>query len=39
MMTAIPGYDYVVTGYRWSNPSRITYSIAPDGVHLGPRNE
>ena len=32
LMTAIPGYDYVVTGYRWSNPARITYSIAPDGV-------
>src|SRR5262245_28838878 len=32
LLTAIPGYDYVVTGYRWSNPAHITYSIAPDGV-------
>ena len=31
-MTAIPGYDYVVTGYSWPNPNHITYSIAPDGV-------
>ena len=32
LMTAIPGYDYVLTGYSWPNPSHITYSIAPDGV-------
>ncbi|MDR3621492.1 MAG: matrixin family metalloprotease [Paludisphaera borealis] len=27
--------DYVLTGYQWSNPGRITYSIAPDGVYWG----
>ena len=32
LLTAVPGYDYVVTGYSWPNPSHITYSIAPDGV-------
>jgi hypothetical protein len=32
LMTAIAGYDYVLTGYSWQNPGRITYSIAPDGV-------
>ena len=32
LMTGIPGYDYVLTGYSWQNPARITYSIAPDGV-------
>jgi len=32
LMSAIPGYDYVVTGYSWPNPDHITYSIAPDGV-------
>lgn len=26
------GVDYVISGYKWSDPSRITYSIAPDGV-------
>jgi len=27
------GVDYLIKdGFRWSNPSRITYSIAPDGV-------
>ena len=31
-MTGGPGYDYVLTGYSWQNPARITYSIAPDGV-------
>jgi hypothetical protein len=31
-MTAIPGYDYVLSGYTWQNPSHITYSIAHDGV-------
>ena len=28
-----PGVDYVLTGYSWDDPSRITYSIAPDGVY------
>ncbi len=31
-LLATPGYDYVLSGYAWQNPSRITYSIAPDGV-------
>jgi len=31
-LMASPGYDYVLTGYSWSNPAHITYSIAPDGV-------
>ncbi len=30
---ATAGSDYVIkNGFRWANPSRITYSIAPDGV-------
>lgn len=32
LMAAV-GVDYVVEGLKWSNPSRITYSIAPDGVY------
>jgi Matrixin len=32
LMSVVPGYDYVLTGYSWPNPSHITYSIAPDGV-------
>src|SRR5690348_7680560 len=32
LMTGIAGYDYVLSGYSWQNPARITYSIAPDGV-------
>jgi hypothetical protein len=34
------GYDFVSSGYRWSNPAHITYSIAPDGVFWdhGPNN-
>ncbi|WP_168221671.1 matrixin family metalloprotease [Aquisphaera giovannonii] len=28
----MPGNDYVLSGYKWSNPGHITYSIAPDGV-------
>jgi hypothetical protein len=32
LMSVIPGYDYVLTGESWPNPSHITYSIAPDGV-------
>ena len=31
-MSVIPGYDYVLSGESWPNPSHITYSIAPDGV-------
>jgi len=31
-MSVIPGYDYVLQGESWPNPSHITYSIAPDGV-------
>ncbi|MFO0890265.1 MAG: matrixin family metalloprotease [Isosphaeraceae bacterium] len=31
-LLATPGYDYVLSGLRWENPSRITYSVAPDGV-------
>src|SRR3954467_6962633 len=27
------GSDYVLSGFRWANPDRITYSIAPDGVY------
>jgi len=34
-LMATAGSDYVVTGREWSNPSRITYSIAPDGVFWG----
>ena len=29
---ATAGVDYVLSGTSWGNPSRITYSIAPDGV-------
>jgi len=29
---ATAGYDYVLSGHKWANPSRITYSIPPDGV-------
>jgi hypothetical protein len=32
LMSGIAGYDYVLTGYSWQNPARITYSIPPDGV-------
>ncbi|WP_165219001.1 matrixin family metalloprotease [Aquisphaera insulae] len=32
-LMAVAGYDYVLSGYKWSNPGRITYSIAPDGVY------
>lgn len=31
-MSVVPGYDYVLYGTSWPNPSHITYSIAPDGV-------
>jgi hypothetical protein len=31
-LMATAGVDYVLSGASWSNPSRITYSIAPDGV-------
>ena len=32
LLTSTSGYDYVLTGDSWPNPSHITYSIAPDGV-------
>ncbi len=32
LLTITPGYDYLLSGYQWANPSHITYSIAPDGV-------
>ena len=32
LMAVVPGYDYVIQGEKWANPSHITYSIAPDGV-------
>src|SRR3954447_25740256 len=32
LLTAVAGVDYALTGYRWSNPGHITYSIVPDGV-------
>ena len=31
-MTAIAGYDYLLSGESWADPGHITYSIAPDGV-------
>lgn len=31
-LLATIGADYQLSGFRWSNPERITYSIAPDGV-------
>ncbi|MGC8640945.1 MAG: matrixin family metalloprotease [Isosphaeraceae bacterium] len=33
LLTAVPGYDYVLTGQSWPDPAYITYSIAPDGVN------
>ncbi|WP_406699484.1 matrixin family metalloprotease [Singulisphaera sp. Ch08] len=32
MLLATVGYDYILSGTRWVNPSHITYSVAPDGV-------
>src|SRR4051812_27347021 len=32
LMTAIAGYDYLLSGESWADPSHISYSIAPDGV-------
>ena len=32
LTAAVAGVDYVLTGFSWSNPAHITYSIAPDGV-------
>jgi hypothetical protein len=26
-----PGYDYVLSGFSWPNPTHVTYSVAPDG--------
>jgi len=34
-LMATAGIDYTLTGLKWSDPSRITYSIAPDGVYWG----
>ncbi len=33
LLSVTPGYDYVLYGTSWPNPSHITYSIAPDGVY------
>ncbi|SIN74463.1 Matrixin [Singulisphaera sp. GP187] len=40
MLLATAGYDYVLNGTRWADPSHITYSVAPDGVlwDHGPSN-
>ncbi len=32
LLSAVAGVDYTLSGYQWANPTRITYSIAPDGV-------
>jgi hypothetical protein len=32
-LLAVPGYDYALSGFQWSNPAHLTYSIAPDGVY------
>jgi len=29
---ATAGYDYVLSGFKWPNPAKITYSFPPDGV-------
>ena len=34
-LMATAGVDYVIQGAKWTDPSRITYSIAPDGVYWG----
>lgn len=31
-LLSVAGTDYAFSGYTWTNPSRVTYSIAPDGV-------
>lgn len=31
-LMATVGYDYILSGFKWANPSRITYSFPPDGV-------
>jgi hypothetical protein len=33
VLLATAGTDYIATGFRWTNPSHVTYSIAPDGVY------
>jgi predicted Zn-dependent protease len=33
MLLATAGYDYVLSGYRWTNPSQLSYSVASDGVY------
>lgn len=33
LLLATAGYDYALSGYRWANPSQLTYSVAPDGVY------
>lgn len=33
LLSVTPGYDFVTSGYRWLNPDRIAYSLAPDGVY------
>ena len=32
MLTGVPGVDYTPSGFTWSDPGRLTYSVAPDGV-------
>lgn len=31
-LMATVGYDYILSGFKWANPTRITYSLPPDGV-------
>lgn len=31
-LLATAGYDYVLSGFKWANPTKITYSFPPDGV-------
>jgi hypothetical protein len=32
LLAVVPGTDYVLSGFRWPNPSHITFSFPPDGV-------
>jgi hypothetical protein len=32
LLTAVPGTDYVLSGFQWPNPGLITFSFPPDGV-------
>src|SRR5215469_16821852 len=34
-LLATAGTDYALSGYRWSNPAHVTYSIVPDGTPWG----